>query len=90
MEFGGVGRSVGLVVTGTLRAATAVKLSRPEVIAISRTADAIVAMLTDLGVVLLRDVSAMRRNRESVVFLSGCGKRVQVPVRIGRDDAVSG
>jgi hypothetical protein len=39
-------------------------LSRPEVIAISRTADAIVAMLTVLGVVdLLRDVSAMRRKR---------------------------
>jgi uncharacterized membrane protein len=64
MEFGGVGRVVGWDVTGTLRAATAVKLSRPEVIAISRTADAIVAMLTVLGVVdLLRDVSALRRKR---------------------------
>jgi hypothetical protein len=63
MEFGGVGRVVGWFVTGTLRAATAVKLSRPaEVIAISRTADAIVAMLTLLGVDLLLD-AAMARNR---------------------------
>lgn len=67
MEFGGVGRLVGWVVTGTLRAATAVKLSRPEVMAISRTADAIVAMLTVLGVDLLRDESAMRRNRVSAL-----------------------
>src|SRR5690606_23128759 len=46
------------------------KLSRPEVIAISRTADAIVAILTVLGGVdLLRDVSAMRRTRVSALLL---------------------
>jgi hypothetical protein len=63
MEFGGVGRVVGWVVTGTLRAATAVKLSRPEVAVISRTADVIVAMLTVFAVDLLRDESAARRDR---------------------------
>jgi hypothetical protein len=68
MEFGGVGRVDGLwfVVTGTLlAAATAVKLSRPalEVAAISRTADATVAILTVGGVDLLRDGSVEERDR---------------------------
>lgn len=59
-----MGRSEGWLVTGTLRAATAVKLSRPnEVVAISRAADAMVAMLMVGGVELLRDVSAMCRSR---------------------------
>lgn len=73
MEFGGVGRVVGWVVTGTLRAATAVKLSRPtEVVAISRTADAMVAMLTVSGRGLLRDVTAGRRER--ILLADGDGR----------------
>ncbi len=102
MELGGVGRLVGWVVTGTLRAATAVKLSRlAEVIAISRTADATVAMLTVLGVDLLRDGSGARRSRvlAVVVLRKGCAARrdedgdllvARTMVDDGRMDGVDG
>jgi len=83
MELGGVGRVVGWVVTGTLRTATAVKLSRPEVVAISRTADAMVAILTVFSRGLLRDVTAMRRAR---MWLAGLDRwQTRRMRRVSRD-----